>query len=206
MTTYKDYSLIEVDYSEYEIKTTIITNWVKMLINRGWIKNTPNLIKNVIKTLDIDEVKEVVTVDKYILKFYLKKISAVKQDNIIEFIQTNSNKYIFIILLGSEISPVEPLYSRVESQILEYDNIEVFTNTFLMIDRIDNILVPQHILLNEEEGKKYINEYGGVKELTKILIKDPIAKYYNAKAGNIFKIIRPSNTSGEEIAIRICTG
>ena len=39
--------------------------------------------------------------------------------------------------------------------------------------------------------------------MKKILVNDPVARFYNAKVGDLFKIIRPSITSGKDIDYRI---
>ena len=39
--------------------------------------------------------------------------------------------------------------------------------------------------------------------MKKILVNDPIARFYGAKVGDLFKIIRPSVTSGKEIDYRM---
>jgi DNA-directed RNA polymerase subunit H (RpoH/RPB5) len=39
--------------------------------------------------------------------------------------------------------------------------------------------------------------------MKKILVNDPITRFYGAKVGDLFKIIRPSITSGKEIDFRI---
>jgi len=39
--------------------------------------------------------------------------------------------------------------------------------------------------------------------MKKILVNDPISKFYGAKVGDMFKIIRPSITAGKDIDYRI---
>ena len=36
-----------------------------------------------------------------------------------------------------------------------------------------------------------------------MLLNDPVARFYGAKVGDLFKIIRPSVTSGKEIDFRL---
>jgi DNA-directed RNA polymerase subunit H len=62
----------------------------------------------------------------------------------------------------------------------------------------DHKLVPEHILLNEEEAKELLDEYDIEREmLPKIKESDPAAKEIGAKPGDIIKIIRKSYIAGE---------
>ena len=76
----------------------------------------------------------------------------------------------------------------------------------LVIDKINHVLVPKHILIDDEEKLILIlNKFklNSIKKLPFILKSDPIVKYYNAKeVGNIFKIVRNSITSDEYITYR----
>ena len=84
-------------------------------------------------------------------------------------------------------------------------HIQIFWKDELVIDKINHVLVPKHILIdNEDEINDILNKYQikSVSKLPFILSTDPIAKYYDAKKGNIFKIIRNSVTSGQYISYR----
>ena len=68
----------------------------------------------------------------------------------------------------------------------------------------DHDLVPEHILLNEEEAKEVLDKYDIEKEmLPKIKESDPAAKAIGAKPGNIIKIIRKSDIAGETEFYRV---
>ncbi len=68
----------------------------------------------------------------------------------------------------------------------------------------DHILVPEHILLSEEEAEEVLKTLGIKKEmLPKIRADDPVAKEIGAKPGQIVKIIRKSPTAGKSIAYRL---
>lgn len=198
-----DATLIDIENSKLETKELIITNWIKMLINRGWLKKTSTIFSDTIKTLYKDDNKDLAKNDKYILKFIFKKVSSIKGDNIVQFIEENTTKYIFFVIAGSDQTLVEPQYPKLESDILKYNNVEVFTNYYLMEDRLEKNIVPHHELLTDEQ--QINKEYGKIKKLGKILLKDPMCKYFNAKAGQVFAITMASNTSGPEIIYKICT-
>ncbi len=76
------------------------------------------------------------------------------------------------------------------------------------IDISEHFLVPKHILLNEEEKKELLNKLGLNEKnymmyLPKIKASDPAIKKLGAKPGDIIKIIRPSQISGESIYYRV---
>ena len=192
--------LIDLTYSEQEKIEIIIKNFVIMLYNRNYFidGNLEELIKDGIKNLANYE-----TFVKYNNKlFYLKiisyKLNTIKKSEDIEKFLNNhiDDKKIFTIIQGS---------NKIEKQLLEYNNTEVFNDVDLLVNIIDNNLVPRHILLSDKQAEEILTEYKIKKEnLTRILSSDRIAKYYNIKPGQIVKIIRPSITAGEEIAYRVC--
>ncbi len=66
-----------------------------------------------------------------------------------------------------------------------------------------HVLVPKHIKLTEKEKKELLEKYNiTLRELPKILKKDPAIKHLNLKQGDIIKIIRKSQTAGESIFYR----
>jgi DNA-directed RNA polymerase subunit H len=62
----------------------------------------------------------------------------------------------------------------------------------------DHEIVPEHILLDEEEAEDVLERYGVEREmLPRIKASDPAAKEIGAKPGDVIKIIRKSYTAGE---------
>jgi len=71
------------------------------------------------------------------------------------------------------------------------------------IDVTKHMLVPEHIVLDEEETKEVLKKYSISKEsLPKIQITDPVIKLIEAKEGDVVKIIRNSRTTGRSIYYR----
>jgi DNA-directed RNA polymerase subunit H len=65
-------------------------------------------------------------------------------------------------------------------------------------------LVPEHIILSDNEKKAVLKQYNTeLPLLPKILIDDPVALSIGAKSGQIVKIIRKSVTAKEAIAYRL---
>lgn len=183
-----------------DILKTILTNIVKMLTERGLI-NKQNLSKNIstiISNLSDDQMYNIKLdnftddTDKiFYIKLIPQKITAVnKASGISDFLTKykNNPKLVVAKSVGTKATQFIKL---------NYPKTELFIEDDLMINLIEHDLVPKHILLSQEEGKITCEKYNCKKKnLPKMLISDPVAKYYNAKVGDIFKIIRPSETAG----------
>lgn len=77
-------------------------------------------------------------------------------------------------------------------------------DTYLKIDILQHNLVPEHIILTDEEAEEVLLEKNITEDqLPKILPNDPVVKAINAKEGDILKIIRNSETAGTFISYRI---
>lgn len=70
--------------------------------------------------------------------------------------------------------------------------ITIFLGDYMLFNITKHFLVPQHHLMSAEEMKEFLKdkEKGFVYKLPKIYDTDPISRFYGAKAGQIFKIIR----------------
>ncbi len=83
---------------------------------------------------------------------------------------------------------------------LETDQIQIYHYKELVINITKHKYVPQHILLKKDDFLDDIYNDFHLKSsnnLLGMLTTDPIARYYNAKSGRIFKIIRINKYSGE---------
>ena len=86
----------------------------------------------------------------------------------------------------------------------EYKGYEVFLMKNLIFNITHHDLVPKHVILTEEEGKRILEEFQTTKsQLPKLLSTDPVAKYYGMKSGDICKIFRQSPMTGESIYYRL---
>ena len=69
---------------------------------------------------------------------------------------------------------------------------------------LEHELVPDHILMNEEETQELLKKYGITRgQLPKIKSSDVVVKQINAKPGDVLKIIRKSLTAGKAVAYRL---
>jgi DNA-directed RNA polymerase I, II, and III subunit RPABC1 len=82
--------------------------------------------------------------------------------------------------------------------------VECFKKNELLIDKLSHVLVPKHELITEEEKKEVLKIYKAKdSQLPKILSSDPVARYFGGSKGQVFKITRGSESSGDYINYRI---
>ena len=177
---------------------TVIKTLCRIISERKYSNKSLKEIFDKIKPL-INDDQLVFTIDdkKFGIKFVSNFLTTIKKEASIEnFLEKNSDVHKFVI--------INRLSDRAVKQILEHKNTEVFTMDELLIVVIDHYLVPQHILLSPEEKENYLTTFNHqIRDMKKILLNDPIAKFYGAKVGDMFKIIRPSITAGKDIDYRI---
>lgn len=189
----------EISYEKQ--KNIILENVVKMLIERRLVhtNNYDKYVSSVIASLKDDDTCDVKvdnpskeSNDTYkIVLLTEQKISSATKSSVIGQYLDNESKFNYIIIVGE-------ITSRAQQTLREnYKNIEIFLKKEMMFNLVESIYVPKHKLLSQEEADKLIKEYGlQKKELPRIFVTDPVSRYYNAKLGQIFRIIRPSETSG----------
>lgn len=152
-----------------------------------------------------------ITNQKVYIKYYLGK--TLGQNNLYEFIDDLYNldnilkkddKLIIIMKDDPNSTMIETLIN-----IWEKDKIFViiFNIKHLQFNILDHTLVPNHIVLNNEQTKMFKTKYNITQdhEIPQISRFDPVAKVIGIIPGQICKIIRPSNNSIESIYYRICS-
>jgi DNA-directed RNA polymerase I, II, and III subunit RPABC1 len=177
---------------------TVIKTLCRIISERKYSNKSVKEIFDKLKPI-INDDQMLFTIDdkKFGIKFVSNFLTTIKKEASIEnFLEKNSDVHKFVI--------INRLSDRAVKQILEHKNTEVFTIDELLIIVIDHYLVPQHILLSPEEKENYLTTFNHqIRDMKKILLNDPIAKFYGAKVGDMFKIIRPSITAGKDIDYRI---
>ena len=99
----------------------------------------------------------------------------------------------------------DKLENKEESKTKKPD-IEYYDTEDLMINITKHDIMPKFEIYNTDEKKKEILDILdniNPKLFPKMLINDPVAKYYNLKIGDLIKIKRTSPLSGEAISFRI---
>lgn len=109
----------------------------------------------------------------------------------------------------------------IRDKITSEESIEEFFDTIFLNNKIfiqyfyldtltfnvtHHTLVPNHTILTEEEADNLVKSLYIINrnKLPKIKKTDPISKYYGIKPGQIFRIERPSETSGISYYYRLC--
>ena len=73
-----------------------------------------------------------------------------------------------------------------------------------MFNTTDHEMVPKHEVLTPNERKEVLEMLGITREqLPLIEESDPVAKEINAKAGDVLRIIRKSQTAGQTVYYRL---
>ena len=196
--------LFSVHKTDEEIRDTVLINIVKMLTNRAWLKSEEfesNIKKLTSQTQDTTQfnVKLQPPHKTLIIKLYGQKISTVSK--------TLTNNDFFLHKRDHPKMLIVKTITGKARQALKkiHPNIEVFKETNLLIDLITFSLIPKHELLTGDqlaELKTYYKDTD-LKRFPRIYDTDPVALYYRAKRGQIFRIHRPSLTSGLSIFYRI---
>lgn len=85
--------------------------------------------------------------------------------------------------------------------------LQIFLLHELQFNISKHVLVPKHELISDPEEKKRIMDMYSLKsthQLPIILRHDPMARWLNLKGGDVVRITRPSQTSGQYVSYRCC--
>jgi DNA-directed RNA polymerase subunit H (RpoH/RPB5) len=196
MSVNSGFEMTETERQHSALRT--ITN---MLIARRWLSDQPDehhskLIENgkndIIDTTFIHQGDKKVAV-----KFYNAKLNTLKNDGEIDSFLAKYPDYhkIFIV---NEIAP------KAEKQIADSKNNEVFRIMEIIRDISKHHLVPKHILLTSEDSAKLMEEYKiKKKDMGRIYIDDPMARYLYAQKDDIIQIVRETINSGYSTYYRL---
>lgn len=86
------------------------------------------------------------------------------------------------------------------SEVLRHD-LELIPYSHMYRCILDHHLVPRYELLTEDEKNDLDTKYGLTK-IPRILLSDPISKYFQAQEGDVFKIIRKNKQTVYEVYYR----
>ena len=174
---------------------------LEMLIDRGYIfdgcHNT--LIHDTSKKIVGRKVENVITVffllqkrQVPLLKEFIAKNCSSNSKSEFEFDGENRS-YITVVQFN-----VNKTFKTLCSQY----GIEIFKIHSLGRNITKHSLVPKHVLLSQEKNPSEMDNIlkdlsiSHFEKLPIMKVSDPVAKYYGAKVGNIFRITRHSKTSG----------
>eukprot|EP01039_Chlorochromonas_danica_P006700 gene6700-7407_t len=108
-----------------------------------------------------------------------------------------------IIVVKINLTPFAK--TAVKEMSLRGYRVEYFRDAELLVDITEHKLVPEHIVLTNQQKLELLERYRlKPSQLPRIQLADPIARYYGLKHHQVVKIIRPSETAGRYITYRIC--
>jgi len=109
-----------------------------------------------------------------------------------------------IVVVRDRLTPMAKNFVK-ELQASHGFRIEYFKDLELLVDITEHKLVPQHDVLSPQQKQELLDRYRlKPYQLPRILVRDPIARYYGLKQGQVVKIVRHSETAGRYITYRIC--
>jgi DNA-directed RNA polymerase subunit H (RpoH/RPB5) len=145
--------------------------------------------------LDIEFKNEKQRVVIHFLKNTLKIDNNIKK--IRDFYSLNTNDHLICIICSSN-KPIDNFL------ITHIKNTEIFWYKSLTFNITLHNLVPKHEIMEvyKKDELKKLFHLNSIENLPTILTKDPVAKYYNMKHGDICKITRQISNVGESISYR----
>lgn len=194
--TFEEVKLEQITLSVDDIITNVITNVIKMINNRGLLDNMNSTLD---RLLNEDRTRlEYEITDNINLKIIRAKLSSLSKSNDIRnYLNNNSRKKNILVFMKVENT------SSKDKLLREYIDCEIFEESDFLMDKASHWFVPHHEIFNGNKEELY-EEYNLSDEtISKILTTDPMVRYYNAKEGDIMRIIRSSDESGLSIIYRL---
>lgn len=192
---------VSVEYSTKEVNGIVLTNVLKMCERRNLIKNADKHYDEHNEDFITKGLIEIKTLDnkKISIHTYTGKITSVVSGSPLDEYMRNAVDVHKILIMK------EPSKRTAKQVTTEYPNVEFFFEHEMMEDIPSKLFIPEHILLTDDEKKEFLTIFKE-SELAKINDTDMMSRYYNAKSGDIFRIIRPSLTAGKNIFYRKVVG
>jgi len=117
--------------------------------------------------------------------------------------QALDGKHRAIIITKVKLSSAFEDYVRSENEKGDFI-IEHFLEKELGFNITKHALVPQHERLTLEQKKELLRRYKlAESHLPRVHKSDPIARYFGMQKGDVFRIVRPSETAGRYVTYRI---
>ena len=142
---------------------------------------------------------------KYItsVKVRAGNISSLIQEMVDEKLNTGDTLVLIVndTITSDSLSESINNYQKKQNKFIQIFNVES-----LMFNITEHVLVPNHEIVDETEMNTIMQKYNiqVPAQLPLILQSDPVAKFIGAKKGDLVKITKPSETSGEYINYRLC--
>lgn len=192
---------INVEYSTKELNKIVIENVLNMLSRRKLLKSPAEAMKKLGDDFLNKPIFEVALDNKTVIGSVVSinlvnaKLSSIVQKTPLDDYLSN-NVDVHKIIICKDVA------KKVVKQIVsEYKNAEFFFESEMLEDIPSKVFMPEHQLLQEDEKKELFDKYAEA-ELARMFVTDMMARYYSAKVGDVFRIIRPSFTAGKNVFYR----
>jgi DNA-directed RNA polymerase subunit H (RpoH/RPB5) len=202
--------LLPINKDPEIIRRTVLSNIIAMLKYRGLLdpkkwndkyideftkhRNDNNMYKiNLDTELQKDEDLDTKSI---VVKIIGQKLNSISSSPIVnDFLKSYVNNYKIIVF--------DSISEKAKTAFNEYKNIEVFVESFFMLDLLAIDGSPDYEVLSKEEIVKLKNSYHiDNSSITKMLMTDPAVKYLNLSRGQVVRVIRNSEQTGKSIAYR----
>lgn len=204
------------------VRERVLSNIVKMMFHRGWIKqeNLENRTKTAINDANdenlykikldvklgshptyeftnVDEKTDFVD-DVVFVKLVPQKVTSVgKSPIIVDFLTTYKQSHKILIVDEMSDKSRNALMSNTKY-------VEVFSEKKILQNVMDHVMSPAYDILTPDECTNVLNEYQLKKKQMNIMFDtDTVAQYLFLKKGRIVRIIRNSEASANSIGYRI---
>lgn len=145
-----------------------------------------------------------VKLKKDVLKKILSGVEKLRE--VAESLNKDSKIHLLLLIDDSNTMTALKLVKGHNATAAEKMNIyiESFYHKQMQINITKHKDVPQHILMTKEDVEAMLKEENVTKsQLSRILTTDPVARYFGARKGDVFKIIRPSLSAGQTKTYRL---
>lgn len=203
------------------IRERVLSNIVKMLFHRGWIKheNLENRTKAVIDSANDENLYKVkldvklgtfptyefqnvdgkadFVDDVMFIKLVPQKVTSVgKSPIIVDFLTTYKQSHKMLI--------VDEMSDKSRNALMSNKYVEVFSEKKVLQNVMDHVLSPAYEILTPDECTEVLKEYQLTRRQMQIMFDtDTVAQYLFLKKGRIVRITRNSEASGNAIGYRI---
>lgn len=188
---------VNVELNSKEINIEICRNILKMLNRRNLIDDVEKSFNIIVGDINLKAIIEISLNNNTKCSIYSinVKLNSIAQGTPFDDYLSNNLDIHKIVILK------DPAKKVLKQILSEYKNTEFFFEHEMLEDIPSKIFIPKHIILNEFEKEELASKYGEI-ELSIIFDTDMMSRYFNAKIGDIFKIIRPNMSSGTSIFYR----
>lgn len=188
---------INVELNTKEINIEVCRNVLKMLERRKLINNHQIVFDKIFNDINNKASIEFIlnNGNKCCIYIINAKISSIIQGTPVDdFLSNNIDIHKIIVIKECSKKGVKQITT-------DYKNSEFFFEHEMLEDIPSKSFIPEHQLLSPDELNELLSKFSQ-NELSIIYNTDMMSRYYNAKIGDVFRIIRPTVTSGNSIFYR----